>query len=51
MIVSFRRHMLLHLDGNNHTYVHESADIEKAVELEREHRTEVLAVLEGLLSN
>ena len=31
MIVAFRRHMLLHLDGNNHTYVHESADIEKAV--------------------
>ena len=29
MIVSFRRHMLLHLDGNNHTYVHESADIER----------------------
>jgi glutamate-5-semialdehyde dehydrogenase len=26
---------LLHLDGNNHTYVHESADIEKAVGIVR----------------
>ena len=26
---------LLHLDGNNHTYVHESADIEKAIGLVR----------------
>ena len=26
---------LLHLDGNNHTYIHESADIEKAIGLVR----------------